>query len=255
MSDYAIFAVQHPDLSYLPSEASTLASSLNSEPIIGNITEQMIRQSLRGRTVNGLYLGTHATEDGIILSDGLMMPESLSGIINNSVVQGGWLFIPTCYGDEFMHHIQRGCVVDIITSISGQLPDKTAWSFVANIADSIRRNGEDIYQAWWNTRAQAGANFRFWPHPDNRVKMNYHQDSNGTKATLEHLRRDIDHIFESQSDISSRLSDLIGRVIALEIATKTTINVNHPSQWEIRVIIAGLIVLNMAFLYFSKGGG
>lgn len=253
--DYAVFGVQHPDLSHLPSEAATLAAALGCEATIGDVTESLIRQVLRGRQVRGMYIGSHATPDGIILSSGFLSASSLAAIASNAIEPGGWLFIATCYSDEFLQTVQRGASVDIMAAVSGELPDERAWSFVANLADSIRRNGPNMYAAWYRTRAQSIADFRYWPHPDGgkQIAVNEQQYTNGTKTTLEYIRRDLDRI-ERELAATARAQIEIGeRVVRLELG-RTTVNVSQPARWETYLLVIGMIASN-AMIWLLGGGG
>ena len=229
MSDYAVFGVQHADLAHLPSEAATLAAALGCEPVIGHVTETLIRRDLKGRTLDGIYIGSHATADGILMSSGVMSAESLAGIASNAIAPGGWLMIATCYSEDLLQTIQRGATVDVIAAVTGEVPDARAWSFVATLAEALRRHDGNMYQAWFSSRA-AGNGFRYWPHPDNRGKA-VPQNQNGSRITLEYLERQVSH----QEQMIDRLRQMLDSV------DRRTLENRY-------IIIAGFII--MAILLF-----
>lgn len=277
LMDYAVIAPHYDNLPHLPAVASTMASALGCDPLLGNVTAAMLRQYLRDQSLIGLYFGGHASGGELYLSgDEHMAAAEFAGILANCMrIDEGdcWVFLAACESDAFLHALQSVAAVDVATSVVSELPDVETRAIELNIAETLRQNGGDLAAAIHRHKYQMLPYFRYWTHLGNAMNGNRNttQSQGGglyeqiaeNRLAIKYQERRVDELSTALGRLRAEFEELErgvaarggGMAIYNHPATQPTpYNDSQLIKFVIAVIVIGLVFGAVLFVALKYGG-
>jgi hypothetical protein len=124
-----------------------LSSGLQVTPMLGNVTQAELVRALRRESYDLLWLATHGSAKGIVLSDGTLSPSALAAVVRNRV---GAVFLNSCESVMVAQHVQNETDAELVATIV-PVPDDDAYRTGSLFADWLSRTN-DIYTAYRHSR-------------------------------------------------------------------------------------------------------
>lgn len=235
-----VIAPINPDLGSVPDEAATVAALTDGRLLPpSDATVRGLFAHTEGRQYRHMWFCTHADERGIWLNDGDLLDEqTLHLLLNRIGVEV--VILNACHSVLMAVGVLTNSDADVMYA-SGEIDDRKALSMATAIAQeySKTRNMEVAHR----NVSRGNPLFNYLPNA-RRSRVYQQQSTNGTKAALEYLRRDIDTVSRKIDSLEDAHSKIIERLVALEVG-RTTVNVNQ-SPWENRayffMIAAGFLI-------------
>lgn len=156
-----IVAPRQPNLPTLDNEVSALVRAFHRPLLVqGVVTEVELRQALTP-DIEALWFAGHASEEGIMLSGGVLPPAALAQYLSSAGVE--WSFFNSCESAGFVNTLQaaypHACFAAITT-----ITDVTAWRTASLVAMNYSDSG-NIEQAFRVASPSGSTPLRFFPSP------------------------------------------------------------------------------------------
>lgn len=136
------------DLAYVDAEVQNILRSGNEiTPVLGHITRQVFLQEILGSDAEMLYLCTHGTSEGVMLSDGILKASQLTQTVRGRF---GYVVLNTCDSYHTAQMLQDSTEAAIIATII-PIPDEEAFFTGSVFAQELAQTG-DVGKAYAKAR-------------------------------------------------------------------------------------------------------
>lgn len=220
------------DLLFVDAEVQDiLRSGLKVTPMLGVVNHSdLVREFNNPTTYDVLWLATHATPEGVMLSDGILTTQLLTGLCRGSF---SLIVINSCQSIHTAQMIQNETEAEIIATIV-DVPDAEAFQVGSRFARRLAKTGnvEDAYRS-----ARPGGNKTY-------VRLAGHA---ATMPSDDVIKKLIDVVAE----LTRKLTDLEGR---LEIMEGINNRGFKPAEWQVWLflVLIGSIALGIFMLIIFR---
>jgi len=119
-----LFVAPRNNLLLVDAETQDILSyGLNITPLLGDVSQQDLLRKVTQSSYDILWLATHGSKEGILLSDGILPSGQLTSLVRNKFDA---VFLNTCDSIETAQLLQNETSATIICTIS-QVPDASAY--------------------------------------------------------------------------------------------------------------------------------
>lgn len=166
---------------YLPKQGAEVEALLRNfyRPILlkGKVTEESIQDALTSagdERIHGFWFTGHASQDGLMLSDGnILPPNALAQYLSAAGVE--WSMINSCESAALVERLQASYPHDVYANIT-TITDTAAWRTALLAARALADTGD--IQTAYRTAAPAGATpLRYFPSPEGVMSMSRQESS------------------------------------------------------------------------------
>lgn len=138
-----LFVAPQTTLFFAADEAQrVIDSALDTTPMLGTVTALMLFDKLRAGNYAALWLATHGTADGVLLSDGPLPAARLAQFAAGRL---GLIILNTCNSIEAAQLLQAETDCEIVATIR-EVPDLEAFYTGVLLADALAAT-EDVAAA------------------------------------------------------------------------------------------------------------
>jgi len=142
------------DLEYRDEEISSVVNSLRPTLLSGNVDVSDLME-YTNKKWDLIWFASHGTEEGILLSDGILPAAQLSTIVRSSCADA--VFLNTCESLSVAQAINRELGIPLVCTIN-QTPDREAYitgrTFARNLAES-----KSVYTAYNRSVSSSDRNY------------------------------------------------------------------------------------------------
>jgi len=155
-----LFVQPDTDLFYSAKEAEQVVNLLDANLLSGNVDINDLINRVRQYQPQLIIFSSHGTQEGILLSDGIIGAEELAPILGTSTVE--CVYLNTCNSVKTALKIHGVLPVDFIFTLSG-VPDRNAFITMATFAYHLSQ-GCSYGSAWFESRGGATSDFMLLPN-------------------------------------------------------------------------------------------
>ena len=213
-----------------------------------NIDERLLLEVLASqpKAFDIVWFATHGTEQGVLLSGGIVSVEAIVSILRNSGVRH--VVLNTCDSVHMAAAISEETGADVICTIT-QIEDRQAWRTAALLANNLAA-GMSVLNAFRKSRPSQAGKYIYLPSisdPDNRTAIIAKIDEL-TQALASGQPERVDTIINDMASLSVRVSRIEGRVTVLERKMS-------PPLSAILLFAAalGLVIINAVVIVLAVG--
>lgn len=144
------------ELYYSDAEISAVVNALRPDLLHGEVDLTRLLE-YTNRPWDVIWFATHGTEEGILLSDGILSRSLLTTIVRGTDAR--LIVLNTCQSSRVAHSIYTDLQVDFLCTMQ-EVPDKTAYVMGARFAQELSK-GISPYEAFVRARPGNGAEYVF----------------------------------------------------------------------------------------------
>lgn len=158
-----IVAPRQPDLATLDNEVAAIVRCFHRPLLVqGNVTEAELQRALTS-DIEGFWFAGHASERGVMLSNGVLLPvEALAQYLSSANID--WSFFNSCESGLFVNRLQTSYAHDCYAYIT-EIADIAAWRTASLVALNYSNVG-NILQAVRSAAPAGTTPLRYFPGPD-----------------------------------------------------------------------------------------
>lgn len=158
-----IVAPRQPDLATLDNEVAAIVRCFHRPLLVqGNVTEAELQRALTS-DIEGFWFAGHASERGVMLSNGVLLPvEALAQYLSSANID--WSFFNSCESGLFVNRLQTSYAHDCYAYIT-EIADIAAWRTASLVALNYSNVG-NILQAVRSAAPAGTTPLRYFPSPD-----------------------------------------------------------------------------------------
>lgn len=215
MCDVMLIAPFHDDLAYLPREAMAVINALHPRRVLqGEVTESSLYEALDSEApIDGIWIGSHANDDAIRLSDSEVPHALLSVALAAAGVK--WIVLNMCYSDAATAYYTRAGI-DVIAFTMGEVEDVDAWRMGRLLAAALDEHG-DLEAAYESVR-DADPRYQFFPGSlmTRRVAEQHSNraDIQSMQVEMSHVRNEIAEVRATAAANARALAILVNLMVA-----------------------------------------
>jgi len=154
-----LFVQPDTDLTYARKEAENVINLLEANVLQGSVHVQDLMDRVRIFQPHLIVFSAHGTEDGILLSDGIVGAELLKPIISMSDVE--CVYLNTCDSIGTATKIHNELPVFFIFNVA-EVPDQSAFVSMSAFAYHLN-NGVGYQRAWFLAKSAGNSELLFLP--------------------------------------------------------------------------------------------
>lgn len=156
-----LFVQPDTELFYAAKEAENVINLLDANLLSGNVHVDDLVDRVRSFQPNLIIISSHGTEDGILLSDGIIDASNLKNIFSTSE-NLECVYLNTCSSVQTAVKIHRSLPVEFIFSLS-EVPDLHAFVTMSTFAYHLSQ-GNTYGSAWYDSKGGNGSDFMYLPN-------------------------------------------------------------------------------------------
>lgn len=158
-----IVAPRQPDLTTLDNEVAAIVRCFHRPLLVqGNVTEAELQRALTS-DIEGFWFAGHASERGVMLSNGVLLPvDALAQYLSSANID--WSFFNSCESGLFVNRLQTSYAHDCYAYIT-EIADIAAWRTASLVALSYSNVG-NILQAVRSAAPAGTTPLRYFPSPE-----------------------------------------------------------------------------------------
>lgn len=202
---------------------SILRSGLKVTPLLGDVTHVGLMREMLTGYYDALWFCTHGNADGIILSDGPLLPTLLVPLVRHRV---RLVVLNTCDSDDIARQLQNDTQSHVIATVV-DVPDQEAFQTGALLANELATHG-NIARAYHNSKPGGNRTY-IWlagtdEMRDEQGDRHYsHKETRGWPSYAEELDAEMIELFKAMERLLGEVNLLRYRVQQLEVTTKVGI--------------------------------
>lgn len=160
-----IVAPRQPDLTTLDNEVAAIVRCFHRPLLVqGNVTEAELQRALTS-DIEGFWFAGHASERGVMLSNGVLLPvDALAQYLSSANID--WSFFNSCESGLFVNRLQTSYAHDCYAYIT-EIADIAAWRTASLVALNYSNVG-NILQAVRSAAPAGTTPLRYFPSPEGR---------------------------------------------------------------------------------------
>lgn len=157
-----IVAPRQPDLTTLDNEVAAIVRCFHRPLLVqGNVTEAELQRALTS-DIEGFWFAGHASERGVMLSNGVLLPvDALAQYLSSANID--WSFFNSCESGLFVNRLQTSYAHDCYAYIT-EIADIAAWRTASLVALNYSNVG-NILQAVRSAAPAGTTPLRYFPSP------------------------------------------------------------------------------------------
>ena len=239
-----LIAPRHDSLPLALADAEVgeiLNSGLRVTPVLGGVTDERFLQVVTTSTYEILFLVTHGTEQGVLLTDGTLPASMFVQAVRDRF---DLIVLNSCSGLNVAQLIQNECGAGVICTI-GDLGDRAAYYTGSQLAREIAR-GQNYYDAYKRSRPGANTTYVFLA---GKLMSN---------SNLRMLVKEI--VAEEMTEILASIEALKEEIAQdrMERAQHRTNDISITGEQLNRIVwalAAIAIIVAIGFFWLANGGG
>ena len=164
-----------------------LSSGLEVTPMLGTVTQAELTRALRTDPYDVLWLATHGSNAGVVLSDGPLSASALAALVRDRITT---VVLNSCESLMVAQQIQNETAAEVVATVT-PVPDADAYRTGSLFADWLGRTG-DVAVAF--QRSRPGGN-RIYVHLANTgrsVVENKGAQAGGLSGKVDRIERILD---------------------------------------------------------------
>lgn len=268
----------HTDLLYADAEVQRiLRSGLTVTPVLGTVNQTTLLDEIGSGTYDVLWLCSHGTKTGIMLSDGLLSGETLSQVVRSSSIS--LVVLNTCDSIMTAQQLQNETSADVIATIE-EVPDREAFQAGALFARALAQTN-NVAEAY--NIARPGGGNRSYIYLGGAVPNQNERQGRDSQTTVEERLSRLEQINTDTQKTLERIVTLMDgnsswRIVGLPDQLSAYIKANedwkkateqrigaleegnpiilHPSTAFVLTVIAILLIVVVYFIvsWLQRGG-
>ena len=215
-----------------------LSSGLEVTPMLGTVTQAELTRALRTDPYDVLWLATHGSNAGVVLSDGPLSASALAALVRDRIKT---VILNSCESLMVAQQIQNETAAEVVATVA-PVPDAEAYRTGSLFADWLARTG-DVAAAFQSSRPGGNRIYVHLANTGRSVVENKGAQAGGLSGKVDRIER----ILDGDEDLGIRgmREELHGLRDDMNVLLRRTEAVPYQFPIYLIVVFNGLVIAGL----------